>query len=311
MNVLDLFSGGCGGWSLGLHRAGFRTVAACEIDPWRRAVFARNFPGVRLFADIRELGARHVADLGPIDVVAGSPPCQEFSTANTKGRGLDSERGSLFLEFVRLVRELRPRWALAENVPGIRARGYDRIHDALEAAGYAVWPLVVGAWHAGAPHRRNRAWIVARRHGADVADPEEYGRGSRRPGRFDSGAAGEREQAFSPTDASTVQRPAVAGRQSDRADARPAPDADKARLEIGRGVGGDDGPELSPVERAITERCGPLADWNGGIAGRVGVAHGLPKGVARPALAAYGDSVVPQITEAIGRAILAVEGVRR
>ena len=84
--VLDLFSGACGGWSLGLHRAGFETVAACEFDPWRRAVFAQNFPGVKLYDDVRSLTAdRIVSDLGYFpDCVVGSPPCQDASAANTK-----------------------------------------------------------------------------------------------------------------------------------------------------------------------------------------------------------------------------------
>lgn len=81
MNVLDLFSGACGGWSLGLERAGFRTVAACEIDPWRRARFLSNFRGVRMFDDIRVLRGEHIADVGPVDVVAGSPPCQDAIAA--------------------------------------------------------------------------------------------------------------------------------------------------------------------------------------------------------------------------------------
>src|SRR3990172_1182128 len=55
VNVLDLFCGAAGGWSLGLHRAAFRTVAACELDEWRRGAYSRNFPGVRLYTDVREL----------------------------------------------------------------------------------------------------------------------------------------------------------------------------------------------------------------------------------------------------------------
>lgn len=165
MRVLDLFSGAAGGWSLGLHRAGLVTIAACEIDPWRRAVYSRNNPGVRMYGDVCTLTTERLrADgCGPIDVLAGSPPCQDASTANTSGKGIDGARTGLFWEAIRLARELRPRWVLLENVPGLRTRGYDRVHAALEEAGYAVRPLVVGAWHAGAPHRRNRVWIILRR----------------------------------------------------------------------------------------------------------------------------------------------------
>ena len=127
MKALDLFCGAAGGWSLGLHRAGVRTVAACEFDPWRRAVFARNFRGVRMYDDVRTLtGERLRADGIIPDIVAGSPPCQDASSANAKGKGIDGERTGLFLDFIRIVREIRPRWALAENVPGLRNRGGPR-----------------------------------------------------------------------------------------------------------------------------------------------------------------------------------------
>lgn len=77
MRVLDLFSAAAGGWSLGLHRAGFLTAAACEIVEWRRILYSENFPHVRLYEDIRDLtAARLVSDLGFLpDIVVGSPPC--------------------------------------------------------------------------------------------------------------------------------------------------------------------------------------------------------------------------------------------
>lgn len=163
MNVLDLFSGAAGGWSLGLHRAGFTTVAACEIDPWRRERYAENFPHVRMYDDVRTLTAERLrADgVGTIDVVAGSPPCQDASSANTKGRGVDGERTGLVFEFVRLVAELRPRWTCFENSPRLRTRGIDRVLGELEALGYTCWPLVVGADDVGAPHIRKRLWLIA------------------------------------------------------------------------------------------------------------------------------------------------------
>lgn len=161
--ALDLFCGAAGGWSLGLHWAGVTTVAACEIDDWRRAVFAANNPGVKMYSDVRDVtAARLRSALGFLpDWIVGSPPCQDASCANIAGRGVDGERTGLFFEAVRLVDECRPRWAILENVPGLRTRGADRVLAALEALGYACWPLVVGAWHAGAPHRRNRVWIIA------------------------------------------------------------------------------------------------------------------------------------------------------
>lgn len=265
--VLDLFCGAAGGWSLGLHRAGFATVAACEIDEWRRSVFAQNFPQARMYDDVRTLSRERLAADGIVlDVICGSPPCQDASTANPKGgKGIDGERTGLFWDAVRLVREMRPRWALLENVPALRTRGYDRIHDALEAAGYAVRPLVVGAQHAGANHRRNRVWIVA--------------------------------------NAPFVFGPAVARNKSDRPAALVA-DAFGARLEEPEGIASNAG-----TQRQAAERNGLCIghSWNGGAPCLGGMDDGLPKGMARRMLSAYGDAVVPQIPYVIGRAILACE----
>jgi DNA (cytosine-5)-methyltransferase 1 len=92
--VLDLFSAAAGGWSLGMHRAGFRSVAACEAIPWRRALYSQNNPGVILYDDVRTLTADRLRDdLGFLPrYVVGSPPCQDISSANTKGRGVEGER---------------------------------------------------------------------------------------------------------------------------------------------------------------------------------------------------------------------------
>lgn len=322
MNVLDLFSGAAGGWSLGLHRAGFTTVAACEIDPWRRARYAENFPHVRLYDDVRTLTAERlrVDGIGTIDVVAGSPPCQDASTANAKGKGVDGERTGLFWEALRLVRELRPHWVLLENVPGLRTRGYDRVHDALETAGYAVRPLVVGAWHAGAPHRRNRVWIIA--------NAPEVGRGAGRAGRLDPGRAWEPEQSLHHANAAVLFGPTFARGESNGADAGAVTDAH----ETGRGrmvaaIGNGPEPESGAIANsdentirlesgrsfrqngaspAVAQLAG-FAHWNGGSPDLGRVDDGLPKGMAHHMLAAYGDAVVPIIPELIGRAIMSLD----
>jgi len=280
MAVLDLFSGAAGGWSLGLHRAGFVTVAACEIDPQRRAAYANNNPGVRLYDDVRTLTAsRLLADLGSLpDCVVGSPPCQDASTANHRGKGIDGERTGLFREYVRLVGEVRPRWCAAENVPGLRTRGADWVLDALEALGYACWPLVVGAVHAGAPHLRRRVWFIA----ADVAQIERWQ--PRQPSRPVSRGA-ER---------------ATWGGSGELGGSEDAADADQVGLALGQGERGDHAAQLAAVERAVGSYG---LRWNAGPARHLGVAAGLPPGLARACVAAYGDSVLPQITEAIGNAI--------
>ncbi|OYX52715.1 MAG: DNA methyltransferase [Sphingomonas sp. 32-66-10] len=162
MRALDLFSAAAGGWSLGLHRAGFVTIAACEIIEWRRILYTENNPHVRLYADVRDLtAARLLSDLGMLpDIIVGSPPCQDISSANTKGRGIDGERSGLYLDAVRLVGECRPRWCAFENSANLRTRGADRLLGELEAIGYACEPCVVGADNVGANHVRKRSWLI-------------------------------------------------------------------------------------------------------------------------------------------------------
>ena len=177
MEVLDLFSAAAGGWSLGMHRAGFTTIAACEVEAWRRALYAENNPHVRLYDDVRTLTAdRLLGDLGRLPaVVVGSPPCQDISSANTKGRGVDGARSGLYFEAVRVIGEVRPRWFALENSANLRTRGADAVIAALEAIGYACWPCVVRAGDIGANHERPRAWLI----GCDldqVADADGIGR---------------------------------------------------------------------------------------------------------------------------------------
>lgn len=175
--VLDLFSAAAGGWSLGMHRAGFTTIAACEVEAWRRALYSENNPGVKVYDDVRTLTAnRLLADLGRLpSIVVGSPPCQDISSANTKGRGVEGERSGLYFEAIRIIGEVRPRWFALENSSNLRTRGADAVIAALEAIGYACWPVVVRAGDVGANHERPRCWLI----GCDlaqVADADGLGR---------------------------------------------------------------------------------------------------------------------------------------
>lgn len=162
VEVLDLFSAAAGGWSLGMHRAGYRTVAACEVEAWRRELYAYNNPHVRLYDDVRTLTATRLrADLGRLPtIIVGSPPCQDISSANTKGRGVEGERSGLYFEAIRIIGECRPRWFALENSANLRTRGADAVIAALEALGYACWPVVVRAGDVGANHERPRCWLV-------------------------------------------------------------------------------------------------------------------------------------------------------
>lgn len=185
LETLDLFSAAAGGWSLGMSRAGFTTIAACEVEAWRRALYSENNPGVKVYDDVRTLtAARLLADLGRLPrFVVGSPPCQDISSANTKGKGVEGARSGLYFEAVRIIGEVRPRWFALENSSNLRTRGYDAVHAAVEAIGYTCWPCVVRAGDIGANHERARAWLI----GCDleqVADADGFGRDEGRGGRW-------------------------------------------------------------------------------------------------------------------------------
>jgi C-5 cytosine-specific DNA methylase len=121
VRVLDLFSG-IGGFSLAARWAGMETVAFCEIDPFCQKVLKKNFPGVKIYDDIRTLTKEKLEKDGVIDdsrtvgLVCGGIPCQPFSLAG-KQRGINDER-YLWPEMYRIIRELRPPWVLIENVVG-------------------------------------------------------------------------------------------------------------------------------------------------------------------------------------------------
>jgi len=174
MNVLDLFSG-IGGFSIGLERAGMRTVAFCEREPFCRAVLAKHWPAVPCYDDVRTLTAdRLAADGISADVICGGFPCQDISHAG-KGAGLAGERSGLWFEFQRLIAEIKPRYAIIENVSALRSRGLDQVLGSLAAIGYDAEWHCIPASAVGAPHRRDRIWIVAypadvgRRHSVDAA----------------------------------------------------------------------------------------------------------------------------------------------
>lgn len=308
MDVIDLFSGAVGAWSLGMHRAGFRTVAACEADPWRRAIYAHNNPGIPIYDDVRTVTADRLRrDLGKLPpVVVGSPPCQDASSANTKGRGVEGERTGLFFEAIRIVGECRPRWCAFENSPMLRTRGYDRLFDAFRQAGYTCWPLVVGADDLEAPHERKRSWILAFNPDSDpgslcapTARADGYGIAGQR--QAEAPNAGSWEQWVESWRRDGTCWTATAGAQSDCAqssanlpgdrrgswvEGRSDPgiagqqneqfpqtgDADSEGSQVWQSLGGDARAQFEALERAV----GPAVHtWNGGVARHLRMAHGL------------------------------------
>ena len=172
MKHLSLCSG-IGGLDLAAEWAGFETAAQCEIDEYASKVLAKNFPGVQNLHDIRTVTNERLAGIGiaaaEITVISAGFPCQPYSLAG-KGRG-DRDERDLWGEVARVVGEVCPRWFVGENTPGLFARSnqryFRRVLDDLSALGYSIGWGIWGARDVGAPHRRDRVFIIANR---DVSD---------------------------------------------------------------------------------------------------------------------------------------------
>ena len=305
---------GIGGFEIAAHRCGIETVWAAEWDEWKAARYRERFPCVTLYGDVEglnghELRRRH----GPIDFLLGSPPCTDISAANHSGKGVDGDESRLYFTAVGIADALRPRWCLFENSDRLRVRGADRVCAALEAAGYACWPLVVAAGHAGAPHIRRRSWLVA-------ADAERIG--LRDEPRRSSGQE-RQSQTFLEDDADADGH----GQLGLPLDA-----------EVGRGagvdgsVGSSDSTVLSanasvqqrkscrrinwpsPFAQRWSDEPAGVTPWDGtgdGLARYVRMANGVPAWLARRWRSAYGNAVVVPVVEAIIRGILKVDASER
>ena len=161
LHVGSLFSG-AGLCDLGFHQAGFDHRFFCEADPFCRAVLARHWPGVPVYNDVRTLDG---AELPAVDVLVGGFPCQDVSCSGGRAGITQSSRSGLWYEYKRLIGEMRPRYAVIENVKGLLSKGMEIVLSDLSALGYdAEWQSLPAAAF-GAPHLRERVFIVAYAHG--------------------------------------------------------------------------------------------------------------------------------------------------
>ena len=152
----SLFAG-IGGIDLGFERCGMECKWQVEINDYAQKVLAKHWPKVHRERDIRECSARN---LDWVDVIAGGFPCQDISYAGL-GAGLDGERSGLFFEAIRLVRELQPRAVVLENVAALLTRGLDRVLGTLAEIGYDTEWHCIPAAYVGAPHIRDRVFVLA------------------------------------------------------------------------------------------------------------------------------------------------------
>lgn len=268
--VGSLFAG-IGGIDLGLEWAGFQTAWFCEQDEYCQKILARHWPGVPCFPDVRGIDE----NAARVDVLAGGFPCQPVSTA---GRRLaqDDPRW-LWPEFARLIRLFRPRGVLLENVPGLFTAGFGDILSDLAESGYdAEWDCIPAA-AAGAPHLRDRVFVIAAPRAQfrrDMANPAfMFGNGGDHYPGIDKQSK-EVSESGNSRGAKNVANP------------------DRERCD--RGAGGQKGGREQPTNGSIwaTEPA----------VGRV--ANGIPRRVDR--LRALGNAVVPQVAEIVGRRLLEV-----
>jgi len=292
MRVLDLFAG-IGGFTLGLERAGFKTAAFCEIEPYAQKVLNKNWPGIKIYDDVRGITAERLAADGiGVDVITGGFPCQDISVAG-KGAGIEGERSGLWSECARLIGELRPRYAIFENVTnllnGERGDWFKRVLGDISALGYDAEWHCIPASAVGAHHRRDRVWIVAYPNsndgrGGDCSKPLGW------QSRMESRGSSEG--------------------QSIKSASEDVADTYESRLQrwLQNGIVYQEGRQVESYGHA--SECCPQWERNRDgywatepDVGRV--ANGVPSRSHR--LKCLGNAVVPQIPELIGRAIMETE----
>ncbi len=174
---VDIFSG-AGGLSLGAEMAGIKIAIAVERDTAAAKTFAKNHPNAQVICeDITQIDPLNFVKKNPF-IVFGGPPCQGFSLSNTKTRTSDNINNSLFLEFVRFVKVLKPKWFLFENVEGIKyfnkGKTVQEIKDCFREIGYVTTEDVLYASDYGVPQHRNRFFMVGNRLDIDFKFPRKY-----------------------------------------------------------------------------------------------------------------------------------------
>lgn len=284
---IDLCSG-IGGFALAAKANGIRTTTFCEIDERCRSFLAKAWPGVPCHEDLRTFDGR--LHRGAFLLTAGIP-CQPASRAG-KQRGAKDDRW-LWDEFIRVLDESRPTWALPENPLGINDVGLDGILSDVERCGYEVQPICIPACAVDSPHGRDRYWIICRR----VADTDE-----------------QRRQR---TDA----EPGTHGLRAEHREGDMADTASARHTKSGEGPNAHGNGAGSVSQRGFSERKPAAASGGDGFwssyvwlpcaDGKLRRApddsFGLVNGLHRSVLAALGNSIVPQVAEEIIAAMIEAE----
>jgi DNA (cytosine-5)-methyltransferase 1 len=309
VNVGSLFSGD-GLLDFGLELAGFDHAWFCEREADRRAILNLRWPGVPVYDDVRGIGADSVQR---VDVIAGGFPCKGASTAGPRN-GFDHPETVLWREMFRAIRELRPRYALLENVANLLAlkRGavWGEVLADLASIGYdTVWDCIP-AGAVGAPHLRDRVFGIASHPDRMAGEKAEPGRGG--PGAVAQPGTVERTER---SDSDPAAHPGEGGRGESECVLRPGEsDADGgAAPDPPRDAEGGAEPRYQPERRGVRVEWGPydqaIHRWEQ-VAGPAPeplvrrVDDRSASRVERSRLSALGDGVQVQVAEIVGRALL-------
>jgi len=320
----SLFTG-IGGFDLGLERAGMICKWQVEIDDYCRRVLAKHWPDILRYRDIREV---NFDEIEKVDVLCGGFPCQPVSLAG-KGLAQDDPRW-LWPEFAGAIRALRPRYVAMENVPGLLVRGMGDVLGDLAALGYAAEWQVLSAAAFGAPHLRERVFVIAHADSGGMGEQhlqpqvldDEAGQDcvlaytqSTRIGQVSTEQVGENS---ADTDGLCSSMAHPAGQRGKRRPTRPAetevgrahsPTQRRGQVPSdpngGRWSGADHQPEGEDSLFVWADLAGSRAKgvtwWSTEPAvGRM--AYGIPRRVDR--LKGLGNAVVPQAIELIGTCII-------
>ena len=353
MKVLDLFSG-IGGFSYGLEKLGFKTVAFCEIDKFCKLLLQKHWKKVKIYDDVKEITKQRLETDGVElpDVITGGFPCQPFSVAG-KQRGTDDNR-HLWPQMFRIIRELAPRWVVGENVRGLvniqDGMVFETVCTDLEGEGYEVRAFNIPAASVGGPHRRERIWIIANKKESMVNsnkirfqqhnETEEETSRRRSSATFESTGSADVENSRRTLRQGTELREknedeirkeyANQHQRSGSSSESDVADTESFSSDVGgrgeyqeernrqRKIRGEDSTDASNTNRTGSQRLGSehelrnskeekqtrrIGWWD--VEPDVGrVAHGVSGRVHR--LKGLGNSIIPQIAEEIGRAIIKV-----
>ena len=310
MNHLDLFSG-IGGFSLALEKVGFTTIGFCERDEYCRLLLQKHWKGVKIYNDIKKLEAKDIEER--VDILTGGFPCQPYSVAG-KQKGTDDDR-YLWPDMFRVIKDVRPTWIIAENVRGIiniqDGMVFETVCSDLESEGFEVQPFIIPAAGVGAPHKRERVWIVGySKHNGSLAT--KIRRGNK---EADAGTQEGQNKTIEPTGTGgseydeTLENSRRSLRQGAKLSKKNANESRKENANQFERPGSTPEHNVANTEgvyvqgqqdRSRQKQSRGKSWWE--FEPNVGrVANGVPGRVHR--LKALGNSIVPQIAEEIGRAI--------